>query len=138
MEEDNINLEITHENDEMSEEEPPLRKSAKKTATKPAVAKAPKSNKIVPKKASASKTKTLFIDSDEEIEEEIEEEEEEEVKPKKSTGRAAVLGTIAKGPAKKKTPAPKLTAKTRAASGRNAGRAGSKKLQEIEISDDDD
>ncbi|KAG8845291.1 meiotic recombination [Tulasnella sp. 330] len=121
------------EEDEAEEEEPvPVPK--KKAAAKPRKAAPAKA----PAKKAPAKSKKLFA-SDSEVEDvadDVEEDEEEEApKPVKKTGRAAVLDSIAKGPAKKKA-APKAIS-GRGTSSRTAAKAATSKMQAIEISDDD-
>ncbi|KAG8902357.1 meiotic recombination [Tulasnella sp. 403] len=121
--------------DDDDEFEEPVPKKATTRGKKAAPAKTTK-EKAAPKRAVATskRSNTLFRDSDEDGIDEDEDEEEVASKPKK-TGRAAVLNTIAKGPAKKRAGSTIATA--RATSGRATARAASKKMQAIEISDDD-
>ncbi|KAG9030676.1 meiotic recombination [Tulasnella sp. JGI-2019a] len=120
--------------DDEDEEEPAPKKKAPAKAKKAAPVKA------APKKKAPAKSKKLFASGSEaEDVDEIDDDEEEAPKPVKKTGRAAILNSIAKGPAKKKaTPRVQSTLTgARGASSRGAAKAAANKMQAIEISDED-
>ncbi|KAG8948420.1 meiotic recombination [Tulasnella sp. 424] len=131
------------DDDEFSEEEEPAPPKKKAAAKAPAKAKATKAStsKAAPKKAPAKKGKTLFISSDEDPlqNDDIEDDDDDDIPPPpRKGGRAAVLNTISKAPPKKKTTTVTKAPAKRATTSRSAAKAASSKMQEIEISDDDD